>query len=79
MKVILVNKNNKVMHDVDNDNGVEIENVVVNGFHHDCESKTVMIGTRRDVHANVSPLCNECPEENCSAFESDDVSEVHHA
>ena len=35
MNVLVVNKSDKVMRDVKAGNGVEIENVVVSGSHHD--------------------------------------------
>ena len=63
MKVILVNKNDKVMHDVINESDVEVDNVVVTGYYHDRENESLMRGARRDEQANVSPLCAESNED----------------
>lgn len=61
VNVLMMNEIGKVMHGVGTKNDDDNENVLVNGYHHDCESETVMIGARQDGQANVSSLCAESP------------------
>ena len=63
-------------HNVENDNDVEIENVMMNKYHHDHGNETSMKGARQDGQASVSPLCAECPAETDSAAENNDASEA---
>ena len=77
VNVLVVIETDKVVHDVENGFDVDIESVVVTGYHHDHESETVMKGVRQDGQANVSPLCAECPAETGSDEESDDAGKVH--
>ena len=55
VSVLVVNESDKVVHDVKNENDVEIENVVVKIITTTMGSTR---GARRDGQANVSPLCS---------------------
>ena len=44
VNVLVVNENDKMMHDVENSNDVEIENVVVTRYHHDRGIEALMRG-----------------------------------
>ena len=72
VNVFVVNDSDKVIHDVKNEIDVGIENVVVNGYHHDHGIESA----RRDGQANVSPLCAECPAETGSAAKRNYASET---
>ena len=72
VNAFVVSENEKVMHNVENKNDVEIKNVVVNGFYRDYESETLMIGGQ----VNGYLLCAGCPADTVSADESDDTSET---
>ena len=76
VNALVVNENNTVMNDVEKRNVVEIDIVVMFGYHHDCESETSMIGARQDGQSNVLLLCAECSAETDSAVESNDASET---
>ena len=40
LNVLVVNESDKVVHDIKNENDAEIENVVVNGYHHGHNNET---------------------------------------
>ena len=44
VNVLVVNESYKLMHDVDNENDVEIESVVMTGHHHDRENEILLGG-----------------------------------
>ena len=77
VNVLVVNESDNVFHDVKNENDGEMENVAVNGYHHDHGNETSTRGARQDGQANVSLLCAEYQEETGSAAESDDARETH--
>ena len=79
MNVFEVNDSDKVMHDVGNENDVEIESVEATGFHHDHGNDNSMRDAQQDGHANVSPLCAECPAETGSSVEGNDAKAALHA
>ena len=73
VNVLVVNENDKMMHDVENSNDVEIENVVVTRYHHDRENDNSLRSVRRHGQANESPPYTEQPTETGSVAERYDV------
>ena len=79
VNALVVNESDETTHDVEDENNVEVENVVVTGFHHDQENETLLRGARQDREANVSPPYTGHSAETGSVFESYDASAVRHA
>ena len=77
VNVLVVNDNGKVMHDVENENDVEIENALVNKYHNYCESGfTDDRSTLRWAGERVACLRGD-PSEIGFAYESDEASKAH--
>ena len=79
VNALVVNESDEAMHEVENGNKVEVENVLVNTYNHDRESETLMIGAQRDRQANVSRLCTERLAKTDFVVESYDACAVRHA
>ena len=76
VNALVVNESDEMMKDLNNRNNVNIEIVVVTGYHNDRDNEALIRGARRDDKANVLPLCTESSAEIGSAVEIDDASEA---
>ena len=79
VNALVVNESDEAMHEVEYGNKVEVENVVMNGYNHDNENETLIIGALRDRQANVSRLCTEHLTKTDFVVESYDACAVRHA
>ena len=56
INALVVNKRDKAMCDVGKGSDVEVENVVMNGYHHDRENDTLLKSTTGQVSERVAAL-----------------------